>query len=165
MGRHGIFHASAATAHAQNETPHIAVTVMAAIAFVVPVLATLNHVATLDLFNYVGTCAAFGFLVPYVLISVAAPMYLKTIGALTGGNIVGCIASLVLLAVPAVGSVYPVPAAPVMYFPYLYLAYLTIGIAWILAFHKRQPAASTTIRADLQFHHDRHQVATSAAAE
>jgi amino acid transporter len=165
MGRHGIFHSATATAHAQNETPHIAITVMAAVAFGVPALATLNHVATLDLFNYVGTCAAFGFLVPYVLISVAAPMYLKTIGALTAGNIVGCVASLVLLAVPAVGSVYPVPAAPVMYFPYLYLAYLTIGIAWILAFHKRQPAASTTIRADLQFHHDRHQVATSAAAE
>ena len=53
---------------------------MAALAFGVPVLATLNHVATLDLFNYVGTCAAFGFLVPYVLITVAAPVYLKSLG-------------------------------------------------------------------------------------
>jgi len=44
MGRHGIFHAATATAHAQNETPHIAVTVMAAIAFGVPALATINIV-------------------------------------------------------------------------------------------------------------------------
>ena len=82
MGRHGIFHSATATAHAKNETPHIAVTLMALVAFGVPVLATLNHVATLDLFNYVGTCAAFGFLVPYVLITVAAPVYLKSLGQL-----------------------------------------------------------------------------------
>jgi len=165
MGRHKIFHSATATAHKVNETPHVAVTVMAAIAFTVPVLCTLNHVATLDLFNYVGTCAAFGFLVPYVLISVAAPVYLKSIDQLRGVDVAGCIASLVLLAVPAVGSVYPVPAAPVMYFPYLYLAYLIVGVAWILSFHKRQPAASTSIRADLQQHHDRYQPKPKMAAE
>ena len=44
-----------------------------------------------------------------------------------------------LLAIPAVGSVYPVPPAPVMYFPYLFLAYLAVGIVWILSFYRRQP--------------------------
>jgi amino acid transporter len=165
MGRHGIFHSATATAHEKNETPHVAVTVMAVVAFVVPVLSTMNQVATLDLFNYVGTCAAFGFIVPYVLISVAAPVYLKSLGQLRSVDVAGCIASLVLLAVPAVGSVYPVPPAPVMYFPYLFLAYLAIGIAWILSFYRRQPGASTSIRADLQLHHDRYQAATEMAAE
>jgi amino acid transporter len=162
MGRHGIFHASTATAHSTNETPHIAVTLMALVAFGVPVLATLNHVATLDLFNYVGTCAAFGFLVPYVLITVAAPAYLKSLGQLKPVHVAGCIASLVLLAIPAVGSVYPVPPAPVMYFPYLYLAYLAVGILWILAFYKSKPSASASVRQDLQLAHDRF---TAAAAE
>ena len=155
MGRHGIFHAATATAHAKNETPHIAITLMALVAFGVPVLATLNHVATLDLFNYVGTCAAFGFLVPYVLITVAAPVYLKSLGQLKPIHVGGCIASLVLLAIPAVGSVYPVPPAPVMYFPYLYLAYLAVGVVWILTFYRRQPSASVSVREDLQLVHDR----------
>src|SRR6202012_184524 len=97
MGRHGIFHSATASAHATNETPHIAVTLMALVAFAVPVLATINHVATLDLFNYVGTCAAFGFLVPYVLITIAAPVYLKSIGQLRGIDVAGCVASLALL--------------------------------------------------------------------
>jgi hypothetical protein len=52
-----------------------------------------------------------------------------------------------------------------MYFPYLYLAYLIVGVAWILSFHKRQPAASTSIRADLQQHHDRYQPKPKMAAE
>jgi len=162
MGRHGIFHSATATAHEKNETPHIAVTLMALVAFGVPTIATLNHVATLDLFNDVGTCAAFGFLVPYILITVAAPVYLKSLGQLRSIDVFGCIASLVLLAVPAVGSVYPIPPAPVMYFPYLYLAYLAIGIAWILSFHRRQPSASVTIRQDLKVMHDRFSGAAAA---
>jgi amino acid transporter len=161
MGRHGIFHSSTATAHTKNETPHIAVTLMALVAFAIPTIATLNHVATLDLFNDVGTCAAFGFLVPYILITIAAPVYLKSLGQLRTIDVAGCVASLALLAVPAVGSVYPIPPAPVMYFPYLYLAYLAIGIAWILSFHRRQPSASISIREDLQVAHDRF---TGAAA-
>jgi amino acid transporter len=162
MGRHGIFHSSTATAHTKNETPHIAVSAMALVAFIVPVVATINHVATLDLFNDVGTCAAFGFLVPYVLITIAAPAYLKSIGELKGIDVAGCVASLLLLAVPAVGSVYPVPAAPVMYFPYLYLAYLVVGVAWILSFYRRTPSASASIREDLRIVHDRF---SGAAAE
>ncbi|HEX4026515.1 MAG TPA: APC family permease [Rhizomicrobium sp.] len=162
MGRHGIFHSATATAHARNETPHVAITLMALVAFTIPVLATLNHVATLDLFNYVGTCAAFGFLVPYVLITVAAPVYLRSLGQLKPVHVGGCIASLVLLAIPAVGSVYPVPPAPVMYFPYLYLAYLAVGIVWVLTFYRRQPSASVSVREDLQLVHDRF---TATAAE
>ena len=98
---------------------------------------------------------------PYVLITVAAPVYLKSLGQLKPVHVAGCVASLVLLAIPAVGSVYPVPPAPVMYFPYLYLAYLAVGIVWILAFYRRQPSASVTVREDLQLAHDRF---TGAAA-
>ncbi len=162
MGRHGIFHAATASAHTKNETPHIAVTAMALVAFAVPTIATFNGIATLDLFNYVGTCAAFGFMVPYILITIAAPVYLKSIGQLKSRDMAGCVASLALLAIPAVGSVYPIPPAPVMYFPYLYLAYLAVGIVWILAFYRRQPSASTQIRQDLQVAHDRF---TATAAE
>ena len=155
MGRHGLFPAATGASHAANETPHIAVTVMAVLAFAIPTIATLDHVATLDLFNYVGTCAAFGFMVAYCLITVAAPVYLKRLGELKTHHIVGCAASLLLLAIPAVGSVYPIPAAPVNYFPYAFLVYLGIGIAWILAFHKRQPTASGLIQEDLDVSHGR----------
>ena len=146
MGRHGLFHAATASAHDKNQTPHVAISVMVLIAFIVPVIAIANKVDTLDLFNYAGTCAAFGFMVPYCLITLAAPVYLKSLGQLRTGDLLGCAASLILLAIPAVGSVYPVPAAPVMYFPYLFLCYLGLGIVWVLAFNKRKPAAPLSIR-------------------
>jgi amino acid transporter len=157
LGRHGILPPATASAHDTNETPHIAVTLMALVSFVVPTVAVLGHQALLDIFNDAGTCAAFGFVTAYALITVAAPVYLKKIGELKPVDIAGCAASLLLLAVPAVGSVYPVPSPPVSYFPYVFLAYLALGAVWIIAFYRRTPAATGKIQEDLEQSHARYQ--------
>ncbi len=149
MGRHGLFHAATADSHQKNETPHVAVTLMALLAFGVPAGAIIGGVAPLDCFNYVGTCAAFGFIVAYGLVTVAAPAYLKGLGEMTGRDVAACAAALVLLAVPAVGSVYPVPDPPVNYFPYLFLVYMAVGVGWIFAFYRRRPTAVAVVQADL----------------
>jgi amino acid transporter len=159
MGRHGLFHPATADAHQRNATPHIAVTIMAAIAFLAPASAAISNIAPLDIFNYAGTLAAFGFLLPYVLITLAAPAYLTKLSQRRPIDVLICVASLALLVIPAVGSVYPVPAAPVMYFPYLYLAYIAAGVAWILHVRRRKPEALAEILQDLDLAHARHQVA------
>jgi amino acid transporter len=155
MGRHGLFHAATANAHEKNETPHVAITLMAVLAFAIPAAMKFGGIAPLDAFNYVGTCAAFGFVVAYALVTVAAPVYLKRLGELKGKDIVGCAAALVLLAIPAVGSVYPIPDPPVNYFPYGFLVYLAIGIAWILYCYRHKPTAIEQVEADLERIHAR----------
>lgn len=164
MGRHGLFHASTASAHADNGTPHVAISVMGAIAFMVPTMLTLFKCAPLDIFNWVGTLAAFGFLTPYFMISLAAPAYLKQLGQLKPKDISLCLASLAMLVIPAIGSIYPVPPAPVLYFPYLYLAYVAIGVVWLVVFHRTKPTAQIQIRADLDLAHAQHQTAAQQAA-
>ncbi len=159
MGRHGLLHASTGDAHETNETPHVAVTVMSIVAFAVPTTLILMKVAPLDAFNYVGTLAAFGFIVPYFLFSLAAPAYLNKLHELRPQDIAVCAASLLLLVIPAVGSVYPIPDAPVRYFPYVYLAYLLAGVAWIVFFHRSKPAAQAKIRQDLDLTHPQRQTA------
>jgi amino acid transporter len=155
MGRHGIVPPVTATSHSKNETPHVAVTLLSGIAFLIALGGAMGHIATLDLFNYAGTCAAFGFIVPYALITVGAPVYLRAIGQLKAQDIVVAVASLGLLAIPAIGSVYPVPAAPVNAFPYWFLAYLALGLAWILVLRRRRPDAAANIHEDLRLNHDR----------
>ena len=155
MGRHGLFHAATAYSHDQNETPHIAVILMSLLAFSVPSAMILGGVAPLDAFNDVGTCAAFGFVVAYGLVALAAPVYLKRLGELTGQHVFGCVAALVLLAIPAVGSVYPIPDPPVQYFPYGFLVYMAIGIIWIMSVYRRKPKAAEVVQADLERSHAR----------
>jgi amino acid transporter len=129
---------------------------MSIISFLLPTVAALSGQATLDIFNYAGTLAAVGFITPYCLITVAAPVYLKRLGEQRPIDLVMCGASLVLLMIPTVGSVIPVPPPPVNYFPYVYVAYLVAGIAWILAFHARKPtAAAGHINNDLELNHAR----------
>ena len=157
MGRYGLFHQATATAHATNETPHIAVTVMAIISFLVPSVLVFKGFAPLDIFGYVGTLAAFGFIVPYFLISVAAPVYLKKMGLCTAKDVAICVGSVVLLIIPAVGSVYPIPAPPVNYFPYMFLVYLAVGIVWVVSSYARKPWMGAETRQDLDLIHARHQ--------
>jgi amino acid transporter len=164
MGRHGLFHAATAEAHEKNETPHIAVILMSSLAFLVPSAMIIGGIAPLDAFNYVGTCAAFGFCVAYGLVTVAAPIYLKRLGELRGKDVAGSVAALVLLAIPAVGSVYPIPDPPVKYFPYLFLVYLAIGIAWIFSVYRRKPAATAVVHQDLERSHARFKEVSAGSA-
>jgi amino acid transporter len=150
MGRHGIFHPGIRTSHTVNKTPHVALAVMAAMMFSVVVFFKMAAgFEVLDEFNDAGTMGAFGFLGSYVLITIAAPMYLKKIGELKVKDIVLCVAALGLLLVPAVGSVYPVPPAPVNYFPYIFLVYVALGLFRAVAFKVREPKSLVKIREEL----------------
>ena len=76
MARHGIFSGHLGRAHATNRTPHVAVTVYIAMIFALPAFLMI-FTNPLTAFGDAGTLAAFGFLVAYYLITVAAPVYLK----------------------------------------------------------------------------------------
>jgi hypothetical protein len=94
-----------------------------------------------DAFGDAGTFGAFGFLGAYVFVSIAAPMYLRKIGELRARDTANAVLALVCLLVPAVGSVYPVPAPPVNSFPYIFAAYFVIGLAFFIA---RRKSTKTT---------------------
>ena len=133
MGKLGVFHSSVGSSHETNETPHVAVTLMAVLILVASVLLTkVFKLEILDAFNDAGTFGAFGFLGAYFLISIAAPAYLSKRHELSPGALALAIASVVLLLVPAVGSVYPVPSWPVNIFPYIFLGYLALGLGWFI---------------------------------
>ena len=133
MGKLGVLHSSVGSSHQTNETPHVAVTLMAVFILLSSVFLTkVFNLAILDAFNDAGTFGAFGFLGAYFLISIAAPAYLSKRHELSPGALVLSIASVVLLLVPAVGSVYPVPSWPVNIFPYIFLGYLALGLGWFM---------------------------------
>ncbi len=138
MGRLGVFHSSLGASHETNETPHVAVTIMALLMFgVSTAMVSLFGLEVLDTFNDAGTFGAFGFLGAYFLISIAAPAYLKRRGELGGRGLALSAGSVVLLMVPAVGSVYPVPSWPVNVFPYIFLGYLATGLVWFMILRRR----------------------------
>jgi amino acid transporter len=151
MGRHGLFHSSIGGAHKTNETPHIAVTFCAAGALILG-LFSMEHYgcSPTDLLNFAGTFATYGFLVGYVLISLAAPMYLKKQKMLTPKAIVISALAVLFMVVPIVGSFYPLPDPPVRYFPYIFMVYLAVGCIWLMIQRARSSGVIQKIETDLE---------------
>ena len=116
-------------------------------------------------FGDAGTLAAFGFLLAYYLISIAAPVYLRRRGELKPKHVAITFLALLALLVPLVGSFYPLPPAPVRYFPYYSLAYMVVGAIWLTVLHRRDNTVLTAIETDLEVTvdaHDQHSMAPSA---
>jgi len=149
MARHGIFSGHLGRAHATNRTPHVAVTVYIAMIFSLPAFLMI-FTNPLTAFGDAGTLAAFGFLVAYYLITIAAPVYLKKIGELRPRNVVLSCVAVVCLMVPTIGSFYPMPAWPVNLFPYIYLGWMAVGAGWLFIVNRRRPGILNDIEADLE---------------
>jgi amino acid transporter len=149
MARHGIFSGHLGKTHATNRTPHVAVTVYIALIFAVPSLLMI-WTNPLTAFGDAGTLAAFGFLLAYYLITLAAPMYLKKIGELRRHHVVMVVVAVLCLLVPTIGSFYPLPAYPVRLFPYMFMAWILVGAGWLYVVNRRSPGVLGDIEADFE---------------
>jgi amino acid transporter len=149
MAAHGVFPHRLGDTHDRNRTPHVAITGYTIAVFAIPSImqAFTNPLTT---FGDAGTLAAFGFLLAYFLVTIASLAYLRRRGELRPKNIVVFVLAIACLLVPTVGSFYPVPAAPVRYFPYYFLAYLLIGAAWLFTVSRRKPGVLSEIETDLE---------------
>ena len=165
MGRHGIVHGKLGTAHGKNETPHHAVTVCSVITFLFAALFGWFGLGVLDIFNDFSTIATFGFLVVYILVSIAAPVYLKSLGALKPINLIISAISVILMLLPLIAAVYPVPAPPADKFPIYFGIYLLVGIAWFAWLRFKSSHVVSAIRDDLKSVRERFEAESKFAGE
>jgi amino acid transporter len=161
MGQHGVFHHRLGQAHGTNQTPYVAVTIACLLVFLIPMITTMFGVKPLDNYAYAGTIATYGFLVAYLLISLAAPIYLARQGQLKFSNVLVSVLAIIFMLIPALGSVgiggdnflsqvFPIPAAPYNIFPYLFLLYLVLGGIWFAVIRARSPRIIQQMEADIE---------------
>ena len=131
LGRHGVFHSSLGKAHEANATPHNALTLAAVVAFVPAAVLSLRGFGQFDIYGWIGTIATFGFIVAYIGVSIAAPVYLYKRKELRPKDVVVSVLAVVFVGVALVGSIYPVPPPPLNYLPYIFLGLLLAGALWI----------------------------------
>ncbi|HAX78469.1 MAG TPA: amino acid permease [Cyanobacteria bacterium UBA11372] len=146
MARHGLFHSKLGAAHSSNKTPHIAVTMCSLIMFLVPAVMALFQIKLFESMGYLGAICSYGFLTVYVLISLAAPVYLHKIRKLRQQDVVFSVLAIAFMMIPILGSLgipgstmFPVPEAPYNLFPYLFLLYITLTCGWFILKRLRSP--------------------------
>jgi len=149
MGRHGALHSELGEAHEENQTPHRAVLLSSIAAFLPAAIMTLRGMNLFEIYGLLGTLATFGFVTAYILVSAAAPLYLRSQGRLTPQAIGISLLAIVAMCGALLGNLYPVPEAPYSYLPYLYAALLLTGFAWSTIWSARAPSLAPELSDDL----------------
>lgn len=146
MARHGLFPDFLGAAHSSNLTPHTAIALSSMLTFLVPAAVHLFGVTAFDSQGYFGTICTLGFLLVYILVSIAAPVYLYRLQKLRLRDVVFSVLGVGFMLLPIAGTVgipgssmFPPPEAPYNVFPYLFLLYLAAGYGWFLFQGRRSP--------------------------
>ncbi|HUA17681.1 MAG TPA: APC family permease [Bryobacteraceae bacterium] len=149
MGRRGALHSFLGTAHEENQTPHIAVLFTSVAALLPAAVLTMRGIDLFEIYGLLGTLATFGFVTAYLLVSAAAPLYLRSQGRLTLRAVSISILAVGAMCAALLGSLYPVPPPPYSVLPYLYAVLLLAGFGWSMVRTTRSPALSDAVAGDL----------------
>ncbi|MBD2136548.1 APC family permease [Anabaena sp. FACHB-1237] len=162
MARHGLFHACLGNAHSANRTPHVAVTMCSFLTFIIPMIMSLFQIKLFECMGYLGAICSYGFLTVYILISVAAPVYLHKIKKLRPIDVMFSVLAVGFMIIPVIGSLgipgnslFPAPEAPYNLFPYLFMLYLIVSCGWFFMQKRRSPHLVTGMRERVAEIHER----------
>lgn len=148
LGRYQFVHSSMGLVHKTHHTPHIALAVGAGVNFLLTAVGA--GIAETTTYGWWATIASYGFIVVYLLCSLAAPLYLRKSGEIKASDVIFGLIGAALMAFSLFGSVYPVPAYPYNLFPYFFLVYMLIGGAWALVLKVRSPQTLLGIKHDME---------------
>jgi amino acid transporter len=133
MAHNGLAPDTLRTTHSRNETPSRAIMVTGIAAALPAAILAARGSSGLDVYGWMGSLATYGFIVAYALVCMALPRYLRNHGAFrAGAQIIPWMAFTAML-LALVGNLYPVPEGPYGRLPYIYLAYLVLGLLLFLA--------------------------------
>lgn len=130
MSRHGLLPRTLGGAHESNETPHVAIAASALLALVPAAALALAGQGMFAIYGLIGTTATLGFIVAYIAVAVAAPIYLRRRGELRWHNVVISLGGIGFMVVALVGAVYPLPDPPSSYPIYAFALLLVLGVVW-----------------------------------
>jgi amino acid transporter len=144
MAHHGLAHKRLTQTNTTHETPGAASILTAVLVFLPTAALALRGTSGADIYGWMGTLAVYGFLTAYGLVAVALFFHLRQTGRLTPAKIVLTMATALAMLLAMVSNVYPnVPPAPLLYFPFIYAAYLAAALLWLWVANKRNPPPST----------------------
>jgi amino acid transporter len=128
LAQNRMFAPAFGEAHPVNKTPHRAIAFIAVIAIACPGCLLLAKVLLPDCINYLTQLASYGFIASYFLVCLAMPFFLLRRKILRRLDVAVSVAALLILAAVLALTVFPIPAAPWRYLPYLFVGAVLTGI-------------------------------------
>ena len=144
MAQDGLLHAHFARTHAKNETPHLAVLAIGVAVLLLSAGLAARGASGADIYGWMGSLAVYGFITTYGLVAAALPIYLRRNNQLTPAALVLASAAALAMLLAMAGTLYPIPDPPYNTLPYIYLAYLVLGLTWFTLRHSSRSDSTQT---------------------
>jgi amino acid transporter len=144
MAHNGLVPIHLCKTHQRNDTPHVAVLFIAAVVLIPTLTLTTLGFSGTDIYGWLGSFAVYGFITIYGLTCIALPLQLKKQGALSTALLLTAILGGASMVMALAGTLYPIPAAPYSWLPYLYFVYLLVTLVFFFRTrHKRSSEVGT----------------------
>jgi amino acid transporter len=131
--------------HPKYKTPWVGVLFVGALAFAFSVVATFSSAGRLVFDVYGGYVATWGFLISYLLVVIATPIWLYRIKALTPARLAVSSGATLALGYVIFSNFYPVPEFPFNILPFIFGAILLAGVAWYWYLKRTRPDVANRI--------------------
>ncbi len=134
-----------ARVHPTYKTPWVGIALIGVLAFVFSTVATFSSAGRLVFEVYGGYVATWGFLISYLLVVIATPIWLYRIKALTPLRLAVSSAATIALGYVIFSNFYPVPEFPFNILPFIFGTFLLGGLAWYWYLKRTRPEVARRI--------------------
>jgi amino acid transporter len=141
----GALHRAFAKVHPKHKTPWVGVVFVGALAFVFSLIATFSSAGRLVFDVYGGYVANWGFLISYLLVVIATPIWLRRIKALTPLRLVVAVLATIGLGYTIFSNFYPVPEYPYNILPFVFGVILLAGLIWYWYLLRTRPEVAKRV--------------------
>ena len=132
MGEEGVLPQAFGRAHREHKTPHVAIWAITPVVGVVPIVMLATGTTPLNIYAYTGTIGTFGYMLAYLLMAIALPVFLRRRNEAKPLSAVLAVVVVVALLYVFYKNVVPVPPSPYNLLPYVFAGALLLGLAWLL---------------------------------
>lgn len=139
MAADGLLNPAIGRVHPRQRTPYVAILCVAAPMLLVPAALIVAGNPALTVFSLLGTVSGFGFLLGYLLVALALPWLLVRSGAARPVPVVVGLVGAAFMAFVFVGNLYPSPPPPYQVLPYVFAAWVAVGLLWFGLVRLRSP--------------------------
>ncbi len=143
MARHELVPKALGKVHARTKSPYFAIGSAALLTLLVTLSLSLFGVSDYDAQGYFGTLCSFGFLVAYMLISLAAPIHLYKRGKLTKRALLISALSVLFMVVPILGTIgipgsatFAPPTYPSNILIWIFFGFMLLSVGWLVTVQK-----------------------------